>query len=51
LPASQGSRGDLFAVIHIETPQEVSAEELKLFEQLAASSKFSPRKIISREKS
>ena len=51
LPSSQGSRGDLFAVIHIETPQEVSAEELKLFEQLAASSKFSPRKIISREKS
>ena len=51
LPAGQGSRGDLFAVIHIETPQEVSAEELKLFEQLAASSKFSPRKIISREKS
>ena len=51
LPAGQGSRGDLFAVIHIETPQEVSAEELKLFEQLAASSKFSPRKIISGDKS
>ena len=51
LPAGQGARGDLFAVIHIETPPEVSAEELKLFEQLAASSKFSPRKIILRDKS
>ena len=51
LPSSQGSRGDLFAVIHIETPHEVSAEQVKLFQQLAVTSKFSPRKIIPREKS
>ncbi len=48
LPAGKGSRGDLFAVIHIETPHEVSHEERKLFQQLAEISKFSPRKTISK---
>ena len=48
LPAVHGSRGSLFAVIHIETPHEVSPEELKLFRQLAETSIFFPRKIISR---
>ena len=51
LPTGQGARGDLFAVVHIETPGEVSTEELKLFQQLAGISKFSPRKIISGDKS
>lgn len=51
LPTGQGTRGDLFAVIHIETPREVSVEERLLFEKLAATSKFSPRQIISGTKS
>ena len=47
LPAGQGVRGDLFAVVHIEAPSDVSNEEHKLYQQLAVASKFSPRKIIS----
>ena len=43
----QGARGDLFAVVHIETPNEVSPEELKLFQELALASKFNPRKTVS----
>jgi len=50
LTADQGTRGDIFAVIHIETPNEVLPEEVKLFQQLAATSKFNPRKVISKEK-
>jgi len=50
LTAEQGTRGDIFAVIHVETPNEVSPEELKLFRQLAAISHFNPRKVISLEK-
>ena len=50
LTADQGTRGDIFAVIHIETPNEVSPQELKLFQQLAATSKFNPRKVITKEK-
>ncbi len=50
LPGGHGVRGDLFAVVHLETPQEVSPEELKLFQQLAMISKFSPRQVISTEK-
>ena len=47
LSEGQGARGDLFAVVHIETPNEVSPEELKLFQELALVSKFNPRKTVS----
>lgn len=50
LSEGQGARGDLFAVVHIETPTEVSPEELKLFQELAVVSKFNPRKLIYEEK-
>lgn len=50
LPSGQGERGNLFAVVHLETPHEVSPEELKLFQQLAMVSKFAPRQVISKEK-
>ena len=47
LSEGQVARGDLFAVVHIETPNEVSPEELKLFQELALASKFNPRKTVS----
>jgi len=47
LSEGQVTRGDLFAVVHIETPNEVSPEELKLFQELALASKFNPRKTVS----
>jgi curved DNA-binding protein len=47
LSEGQGARGDLFAVVHIETPNEVSPEELKLFQELSLASKFNPRKTVS----
>ena len=50
LLAGQGVRGDLFAVVHMETPHEVSPDEFKLFQQLAMISKFNPRQVKSREK-
>jgi curved DNA-binding protein len=50
LPASLGVRGDLFAVVHLETPKEVSPEEFKIYQQLAVTSKFSPRQVTAREK-
>jgi curved DNA-binding protein len=47
LSEGQGARGDLFAVVHIETPNEVSPEELKLFKELSMASKFNPRKTVA----
>ena len=44
LPASGGARGDLYALLNIQTPTEVTEEEKKLWEQLAAKSAFNPRK-------
>ncbi len=43
LPLGAGKRGDLFAVVTIEVPESVSAEERALWEQLAAKSGFDPR--------
>ena len=44
LPVAGGTRGDLYAVIGIAMPTEVSAGEKELWEQLAAKSNFNPRK-------
>ncbi|HEX7861769.1 MAG TPA: J domain-containing protein [Verrucomicrobiae bacterium] len=44
LPAAGGTRGDLYAVIGIAMPTEVSADEKELWQQLAAKSNFNPRK-------
>jgi curved DNA-binding protein len=44
LPMSNGTRGDLHAVVSIETPPSLSAQEKTLWEQLAALSTFNPRK-------
>lgn len=44
LPASDGSAGDMYAVVQIEVPKTASTEERALYEQLAAISSFNPRR-------
>jgi curved DNA-binding protein len=44
LPGADGEHGNLYAVVRIEVPKTVDAEERKLFEQLAAHSRFNPRR-------
>ena len=39
----QGERGDLYAVIKVEVPTEISAEERALWEKLSQTSRFNPR--------
>jgi curved DNA-binding protein len=43
LPREDGSRGDLYATVRILTPDQVTAEERGLWEQLARLSPFKPR--------
>ena len=43
LSREDGSRGDLYATVRIQTPDAVSAEERALWEQLARLSPFKPR--------
>ena len=43
LPKDGAKRGDLYATVRIEIPASVTAEEKKLWEQLAAKSSFDPR--------
>lgn len=44
LPGADGVRGDLYAVITIDVPNQVSDEERALWEKLAAKSPFNPRR-------
>lgn len=44
LPKGSGKRGDLYVLVSIQVPLEVHGEEKKLWEQLAAKSRFNPRK-------
>jgi curved DNA-binding protein len=44
LPNPRGQPGDLFAEVQITVPPTLSAEERRLFEQLAAVSDFDPRR-------
>jgi curved DNA-binding protein len=44
LPAGNGSRGDLYAVVSIEVPSPVTPEQKALWARLAATSSFNPRK-------
>jgi curved DNA-binding protein len=46
LPAAGGARGDLYAVITIQAPAEVSTQERELWQQLAQRSTFNPRKHV-----
>ena len=43
LPTGDGKHGDLHAVVHIQIPPQLTPEEKKLWEQLAAGSAFNPR--------
>lgn len=43
-PKAGGGRGDLFVEVRIAVPSEPSAEERRLFEELAAKSTFDPRR-------
>jgi curved DNA-binding protein len=44
LPREDGSRGDLYAVIRVQVPSAITAEERAAWEQLARVSKFKPMK-------
>lgn len=41
--APRGERGDLYVVINVEVPQNLTSEERALWEQLARTSRFNPR--------
>ncbi len=43
LPREDKSRGDLYAIVRVLTPESVTAQEKELWEQLASISKFKPR--------
>ena len=43
LSLSEGKRGDLYAIVHIETPTKVSDEERLIYESLSRLSIFNPR--------
>jgi curved DNA-binding protein len=44
LPGTNGSSGDLYALVEIHVPKRLGKRERELFEQLAETSKFDPRK-------
>ena len=43
LPHRDGTRGDLFVVASVRVPEQVSADERRLWEELARGSRFAPR--------
>jgi curved DNA-binding protein len=45
LPSGDGTRGDLYAIVSIQVPAELTAEEKILWESLATASTFNPRKM------
>jgi len=44
LPTGDSARGDLYAIVSIEVPSQLTTEQKKLWEQLAEKSSFNPRK-------
>ena len=44
MPSTRGKPGDLYAEVRIMVPPQLSEEERRLFEQLAAVSTFDPRR-------
>ena len=45
LPVANGTRGNLYAIVSIQVPAHMTAEQKALWEQLAAKSTFNPRQI------
>ncbi len=43
LPAGDGTRGDLYVIVSIQTPTRVTPEQRVLWERLAATATFNPR--------
>jgi curved DNA-binding protein len=43
LSKAEGGRGDLYAIVRVQTPPAVTEKERSLWEQLAKASKFNPR--------
>ena len=43
LPKAEGGRGDLYAIMNVQTPSTVTEKERALWEQLAKASDFNPR--------
>jgi curved DNA-binding protein len=48
LPKPDGTEGDLYAIVQIVNPAELTERERELFKQLAEASKFNPRSHFSR---
>jgi len=46
LPADDGKRGDLHAIVSIQVPSELTPEQKLLWEQLATASTFNPRNTL-----
>jgi curved DNA-binding protein len=44
LPREDGKRGDLYAVVRVQVPATITAEERALWEKLSGTSAFKPRK-------
>ncbi|MEO5616247.1 MAG: DnaJ C-terminal domain-containing protein, partial [Candidatus Eisenbacteria bacterium] len=44
LPRGDGTRGDLYAIVNIQVPDQVTPEQKALWEQLAAKATFDPRR-------
>jgi curved DNA-binding protein len=45
LPSGAGTRGDLYAIVSLHVPAQLTPEEQKLWESLATTSTFNPRNI------
>ena len=46
LPNGDGARGDLYAIVSLQAPLEITPEQKALWESLAALSTFNPRNIV-----
>ena len=46
LPRGDGKRGDLYAIVSIHVPSQLTKEEKTLWESLATTSTFNPRKTV-----
>ena len=46
LPAAAGARGDLHAIVSVQVPSALTPEQKGLWEQLAATATFAPRKTL-----
>ena len=43
LPREDGGRGDLYAILQVQVPEEVGAGERKIWEEMARTTRWQPR--------